>query len=187
MVYSFRLIFVSARTNKRHHHQASVVDQRDCRPDQLVQRGESSLSTGSTPREWDDLGSGADSGVSSSIRAPHLWGPLREYRHRTPSAIVDGTAFHAPVSHVPVFAVINIIRGRSRRGRATQVHENMYDNDAGAGTSRALGRQFSGACAGCRWPSWTATRRASRTSVSSAGATHGASCVALEETHRTVR
>jgi hypothetical protein len=41
------------------------VDQRGCRPDQLIRRGESSLSTVATPSERDDLGDDDDSGVSS--------------------------------------------------------------------------------------------------------------------------
>jgi hypothetical protein len=59
------------------------------------------------------------------------------------------------VSSAIVACDVRSIRGRRRRGRATLVHVNMYDNDAGAMTSRALGRPFSGACAGCLCSSWT--------------------------------
>lgn len=94
------------------------------------------------------------------------------FQHRVSSAIVSYD--------------VNSIRGLHRLGHAPQVHVNMYDNDPGAMTLRALGLQFS--CAGRRRPSWTLTRRSNRTvtSVISVGAAHGASCVSLEETHRMV-
>jgi hypothetical protein len=117
-------------------HRGSVLSQvinGTAEPDQLVQRGESSVSTCATPSKLEDLVSVTDNGESSvstcatplgSIALVHAQdvvghrGRRREPHQRTEQT---GTCMHAP-----------------------PVHVKMHDNDSGVMTLRALGRQFSG-------------------------------------------
>jgi hypothetical protein len=56
----------------------------------------------------------------------------------------QGAVCHRGLQESVQDSCISEQRGCLVRGRATTVHANMYDNDTGAMTSRALRRQFSG-------------------------------------------
>jgi hypothetical protein len=132
-------------------HRGSVLSQvinGTAEPDQLVQRGESSVSTCATPSKLEDLVSVTDNGESSVSTCGTPLGSIdRPFIVLTETKFITIALVHAQdvVGH----------RGRRREPHqrteqtgtcmhAPPVHVKMHDNDSGVMTLRALGRQFSG-------------------------------------------